>query len=80
MAESKDMRALKPHIHPADEPRIARAFAEAVNMTPAEIERWLETAQSRAVGWVRRGESESVGRQSGRRIIAILRSSELTEA
>jgi hypothetical protein len=73
---------LKPRIHPADEPAIRAAFAQAVNMTAGEISRWLETEASRSVGFTRRGESESVGRQSGRRIAAILRTStaELTES
>jgi hypothetical protein len=56
-----------------DEDRISRAFAGAVNMTAAEIEAWLERDESRRVGWTRPGESESVGRASGRRIAAILR-------
>lgn len=51
------------------------AFRDAVNMTPAELERWLATDQSRAVGW--KGADgkagESVGHRSGRRIVAILR-------
>jgi hypothetical protein len=42
-------------------------------MTAEEIEAWLETVESRSVGFVRRGEAESVGRQSGRRIVDILR-------
>jgi hypothetical protein len=41
-------------------------------MSAVEIEAWLETEESRSVGFTRRGESESVGRQSGRRIVAIL--------
>ena len=48
-------------------------FREAVNMTPAEIEAWLETAESRAVGFRRDGASESVGHASGRQIVRILR-------
>ena len=74
--------ALKPRIHPADEPLIRARFAAAVNMTSAEIARWLETDESRAVGFTRRGENESVGRQSGRRIVVILktRQAELTES
>jgi hypothetical protein len=47
-------------------------FRGAVNMEAAEIADWLETEQSRRVGFVRPGESESVGRQSARRIIRIL--------
>jgi hypothetical protein len=50
---------LKPRIHPADEPAIRAAFAQAVNMTAGEISRWLETEASRSVGFTRRGESES---------------------
>jgi hypothetical protein len=57
--------------------RISRDFAAAVNMTAAEIERWLRTKQSRSVGW--KGPDgkarESVGHASGRRIAAILRKS-----
>jgi hypothetical protein len=64
---------VKPRVHPADEAAISNAFASAVNMTAQEIEAWLETPHSKAVGTYRRGEGESVGRQSGRRIIEILR-------
>jgi len=63
---------VKPRIHPADEPIIAAAFAAAVNMTAEDIEDWLKTEASRAVGAFRPGERESVGRQSARRIVAIL--------
>lgn len=56
-----------------DEDRTASAFAQAVNMSAAEIEPWLETDESRRVGWTRPGESESVGHASGRRIARILR-------
>jgi len=76
------MRPLKPHIHPADEPAIAAAFGAAVNMTAREIQAWLKTDESKAVGMVRRGETESVGRQSARRILDILGRprTQLTEA
>lgn len=46
-------------------------FHEAVNMTPAALEKWLETEDSRSVGWTHEGESEAVGHQEGRRIVAI---------
>ena len=74
--------SLKPRIHPADEPEIRRAFAVAVNMTPGELAKWLKTEESGRVGFVRRGETESVGRQSGRRIVLILKTtaSDLTES
>ena len=67
---------MKPRIHPGDEPAIRVAFAAAVNMTPEDIEAWLETPSSKAVGQTRRGESESIGRQSARRIMEILRTPE----
>jgi Protein of unknown function (DUF3140) len=49
---------------------IRREFEDVVNMTPKELERWLETDESKAVGW---GDGESVGHESGRRIVAIRR-------
>jgi hypothetical protein len=56
------------------EPREIRAeFGRVVNMTPAELERLLETEDSRGVGWTHEGEKESVGHQEGRRIVEIKR-------
>jgi hypothetical protein len=52
---------------------IYRAFRETVNMAPAELERWLETEESRRVGWKKDGRGESVGHASGRRIVEIRR-------
>jgi hypothetical protein len=58
----------------ADEQAAIRdAFREAVNMAPAELERWLNTEESQAVGWTHEGETESVGHHSGRRIVEIRR-------
>lgn len=56
-----------------DRGAIRAAFDETVNMGAEEIEAWLETAESGKVGFVREGESESVGRGAGRRIAEILR-------
>lgn len=55
--------------------KVWKDFAEAVNMSPAEIERWLDSDESRSVGWKGGDGSrhESVGHASGRRIILILR-------
>jgi hypothetical protein len=47
-----------------------KAFEDAVNMAPKELEDWLQTDESKEVGW---GEGESVGHESGRRIVAIKR-------
>jgi hypothetical protein len=73
---------MKPRIHPADEEAIHRAFYDAVNLSAGEVGRWLQTEESKAVGMVRRGETESVGRQSARRIVEILRKrkADLTES
>ena len=47
-------------------------FRDAVNMSPAELEKWLDTDESKAVGQ-KNGGSESTGHASGRRIVALLR-------
>lgn len=49
------------------------AWQDAVNMTASELEGWLGTDESRSVGQ-KDGGGESVGHESGRRIVAILRS------
>jgi hypothetical protein len=55
-----------------DHDRIRREFEAVVNMSAAEIAAFLATDHSRKVGFTRPGETESVGRQSARRIITIL--------
>ncbi|MBO0935838.1 DUF3140 domain-containing protein [Fibrella sp. HMF5335] len=47
-------------------------FKEVVNMTPAAIEKWLDTPESKKVGQKSDGSSESTGHQSGKKIIEIL--------
>lgn len=59
------------HLSPEDEAAIRREFARLANMTQADLRAWLDTPQSRKVGMVRRGEAESVGRQSAKKILAI---------
>ena len=57
-----------------DRDAIRSGFQELVNMTRPELEEWLETEESQAVGWKGahgRG-GESVGHASGRRIVSIL--------
>ncbi|PZG21319.1 DNA-binding protein [Micromonospora craterilacus] len=50
-------------------------FTEAVNMKPAELREWLETPESKHVGWQKKGTEggESVGHESGRKIVDLLR-------
>ena len=56
---------------------VVRAFSEAVNMTPAALAKWLETEESKSVGWAggtNKSDSsgpESVGHHEGRRIVEI---------
>ncbi len=61
-----------------DEKReIKRAFCRAVNLSQRELKAWLETDESRSVGWAagraKRGPEgpESVGHRSGGRILEI---------
>lgn len=59
------------HLSPEEEQAIRVAFDALVNLEPAELKAWLKQPESKAVGMVRRGETESVGRQSARKILAI---------
>jgi hypothetical protein len=59
-----------------EQAEIAKAFGEAVNMTPAALAKWLETSESKEVGWKGEdghGAGESIGHRSGARIVEILR-------
>ena len=60
------------------------AFKDAVNMTPAALEKFLKSDESKRVGWKGEGGSgsgESVGHASGRRIVELKRKkqADLTE-
>lgn len=46
-------------------------FRQAVNMTAAQLEKWLGSDDSKRVGQ-KHGDGESVGHHSGRRIIELL--------
>ena len=54
------------------EDEVRQEFADAVNMTPKELEDFLQTDDSKKVGQKKDG-SESIGHESGRRIVEILR-------
>ena len=47
-------------------------FKKLVNMTATELKQWLETLESQSVGQVKEGETESVGHQSGEKIVQLL--------
>lgn len=70
------MRAQKPSEHDRsmsdDDDQTRRDFRDAVNMSPAELEKWLDTDESQEVGQ-KDGGGESTGHASGRRIVDLLR-------
>ena len=49
-----------------------RAFKQAVNMSPQKLAAWLETPESKEVGFKSSEGGESVGHHSGRRIVDLL--------
>ncbi len=51
---------------------IYHSFRGLVNMSPAVLEKWLKTPESKEVGWDS-GDGESVGHKSGARIILLLK-------
>jgi hypothetical protein len=51
--------------------QVVEEFDEAVNMSPKELEEWLEIEESKEVGQ-KDGASESKGHESGRKIVEIL--------
>ena len=53
--------------------RISLQFQEVVNLSDLELEAWLRTDESKAVGFKPVGSGESVGHASGRRIVRLLR-------
>lgn len=64
-----------------DDDLVRRQFRDAVNMSPSELEHWLDSDESRAVGQ-KSGGGESTGHRSGRRIVDLLRTKkdDLTDA
>jgi DNA topoisomerase VI subunit B len=51
---------------------IIKDFKDAVNMTASQLERWLGTDESKEVGFKNDDKGESIGHQSGRRIVEML--------
>ncbi|MGF7217570.1 hypothetical protein GGR92_003744 [Spirosoma lacussanchae] len=66
----------------ADEKKAIKSeFDEVVNMSASQIEKWLKTEESKSVGQTKEGDDESIGHQSGEKIIDILgkKSADLSE-
>lgn len=58
-----------------DRNEVVRDFHGVVNMTASELTKWLDTPESKEVGWKGedgQGAGESVGHKSGRRIVDLL--------
>jgi hypothetical protein len=53
-----------------DDEQVWKDFQDAVNMTASELDRWLDTDESKEVG--QKDGGESVGHRSGRHIVRIL--------
>ena len=49
-----------------------KAFKEAVNMSTKALTAWLATDESKKVGFKAHEGEESVGHQSGKKIVALL--------
>lgn len=62
----------------SDDDDVRSEFRDAVNMTPAELEKWLTTEESRSVGDSKGGD-ESVGHEMGRHIVDLLRTKAATK-
>ena len=52
--------------------QVQAEFKEAVNMTPKQIEAWLDTEESRSVGQTPEGATEATGHKEGRHLVEIL--------
>ena len=63
--DPRSMKRAPMHPSPDEEAAIRAEFLRLTNLSQAELRAWLETGKSRRVGFVRRGEAESVGRPRG---------------
>lgn len=70
----------RPSIDEDEYDQVYDEFQDRVNMAPKELEEWLETDASKSVG-KEQDSGESVGHESGRRIVEIKRTkkADLTE-
>lgn len=55
-----------------DDKAVLKEFKDLVNMSAAKLGKWLDTDESKEVGFKEDGEGESVGHKSGRKIIGLL--------
>ncbi|MES1025872.1 DUF3140 domain-containing protein [Gloeocapsa sp. BRSZ] len=50
---------------------VIEEFFDVINMTPKELDSWLDTEESQSVGQ-KDGDDESIGHKSGKRIVELL--------
>jgi hypothetical protein len=61
--------------------QVISEFNDLVNMTASELEKWLKSDDSNSAGWPKdNGDGESVGHDSGRKIVEILKSNPKKQA
>ncbi|TVY34194.1 hypothetical protein LSUB1_G007168 [Lachnellula subtilissima] len=57
-----------------DNETVIEEFNTLVNMTPSDLQTWLESPESTSSGWAKEdGSGETIGHDSGRKIIEILK-------
>jgi len=57
-------------VDPRERDEARAEFERSVNMSGSELKRWLETEESRSVGW-KEDRGESVGHEMGRHILEL---------
>lgn len=62
-----------PHHTDTENKTTLQEFQDAVNMSAKELETWLQTEESQLVGIKEHEGEESIGSQSGRRTVEVLR-------
>jgi hypothetical protein len=62
---------MEKHLDENQQKEIYIEFKNLVNMSASVLEKWLQTEESKKVGWDS-GDGESVGHKSGEKIISIL--------
>ncbi|PMD16351.1 hypothetical protein NA56DRAFT_708905 [Hyaloscypha hepaticicola] len=56
-----------------DSETVIQEFNELVNMSASDLETWLKSEDSTSSGWSKEDGSETIGHESGRKVIEILK-------
>jgi hypothetical protein len=68
---STNCNTMNKHLDDQEKQEVYTDFKKLVNMSASSLEKWLQTEDSKKVGWDS-GDGESVGHKSGEKIISIL--------